>query len=323
MSDKHLSRSIQEFRIDFFLEEEFSVDPNFIRSFLSACGSSLTVKQVEQVSHSVSDKHGEADVVVLFSAEKQNGDIVKAVLLIEDKINASFQPDQPDRYRQRGEEGLSGGKWAAFVTVLVAPAAYIRIPHGFDAALSLEQIKGWICPSDPARQAFKVAKIDEAIRKKNSTGVMTVDEAMTEFRRSYYEYLQTFNKEHGTDFTMRKPAPTWWGDTWFQLKSLTLPLWIEIRHMAPNGNVEISFKKTELAKAAALSELLESDMNLIATGKYNQHVTIRLQVPPIPAFDSFERDQTKIEAALLSAERLWRFYQAKRAEFETILRTAR
>ncbi len=317
------SRSIQEFRIDFLLEEEFAVDPLFAQSFLTASGVSFAIKRVEHVIHSVSDKHGEADLIVLLNAGRRNGDTVKVAVLIEDKINASFQPYQSDRYQQRGKEGVSAGKWDVFVTVLVAPSAYIRVPHGFDAAISLEQIKEWICPNDFARRDFKVAKINEAIQKKNSTGVQIVDEAMTAFRHSYFDYLQMFNVRRGTDFTMRAPGPTYYGDTWFQLKSATLPAWAEVRHMAPNGNIEISFKETEFSKAAALSEVLESDMNLIATGKYKQHVTIRLPVPPIPAFDSFERDQPKIEAALLSAERLWQLYQGRRAEFEAILMPAR
>jgi hypothetical protein len=317
------SRSIQEFRIDFLLEEEFTVDLHFAQAFLTASGVLFSINSVGDVIHSVSDKHGEADLIVLINAERPNGDIVKVALLIEDKINAAFQPYQSDRYQQRGKDGVSVGKWDVFVTVLVAPSAYIRDPHGFDKAITLEQIKKWVCPNDFARRDFKVKKIDEAITKKNSTGVQIIDESMTAFRQSYYSYLQMFNVRRNTDFTMRTPGPTYYGDTWFQLKSDALPAWAEVRHMAPNGTIEISFKDTELAKAAALSEILESDMNLIATGKYKQHVTIRLPVPPIANFDSFERDQPKIETALLTAERLWRFYQDKQPKFDAILMPAR
>ena len=319
----HPSRSIQEFRIDFFLEEEFTVDLTFVQAFATACGSTFSVDHVERVIHSVSDKHGEADLVVLITGEQPDGHTRKMALLIEDKISAGFQPGQPHRYRQRGEEGMNLGWWDSFVTVLVAPSSYISPSHGFNAAVSLEQIEERICPSDAGRRAFKVAKIEEAIRKKALTGVQIVDRAMTEFRAAYYDNLKTFNFRHGTDFTMRLPAPTYHGDTWFVLKSPTLPAWSEIRHMAPSGNIEISFKETEFSKAAAIVQLLESDMTLMQTGKYKQHVTVRLSTPPIPVFDSFERVRSEVENALSCAERLWRLDQRERVRFDAALVPAR
>jgi hypothetical protein len=318
------SRSIQEFRIDFFLEEEFTVDINFVRAFVAAaCKDTLSVKCVEYVRHSVSDKYGEADLVVLTTAALPSGHVVKLALLIEDKINAGFQPSQPQRYRQRGEEGVSSGRWDSFLTVLVAPAAYMTLSHGFDAAVSLEQISKWICPHDAERRAFKVGKIEEAIKKQGTHGVQTVDHDMTAFRIAYYEYLQTFNSQRGTDFTMRAPAPTYWGDNWFVLKSASLPMWVQLRHMAQTGNIEIDFRDVDFAKSDRLAELLEGDMVHIPTGKYKQHVTVRLPTPQILRFDSFERDRSKVDAALLSAERLWRLYLEKRTEFEAILVPAR
>jgi hypothetical protein len=322
IDELHSSRSIQEFQIDFFLEEEFTVDLAFAQAFVAACGLAVSVKRVEWVIHSVSDKHGEADLIVLITAEQPDERTAKIALLIEDKINAGFQPGQAHRYRQRGEEGVSL-RWESFRTVLVAPSSYISPSHGFDAAVSLEQIMEWICPADAGRGAFKVAKIKEAIRKQASTGVQVVDDDMTEFRTAYYIKLQAFNLLHGTDFTMRPPAPTYYGDTWFILRSLSLPTWAEIRHMAPSGNVEISFKETEFSKVAAIGGLLETGMDLIQTGKFKQHVTIRLHTPQIPAFDSFERVQPEIETALLSAERLWRLYQRERVRFDAVLMPAR
>jgi hypothetical protein len=217
------SRSIQEFWIDFFLEEEFSADPRFAKAFVAACESTLSFTGVEQVVRSSWDKYGEADLIVVVTATTPSGEPVRLAILIEDKITAGFQPDQASRYHSRGADGVTNGLWSRFKAVLVAPFAYIPSKHGFDAAVSLEEIKGWICIDDPARRLYKTAKIDEAISKKNATGVQIVDPDMTSFRTAYYTYLQKFNAEHGTDFTMRRPAPTYWGDTWFILRSAALP----------------------------------------------------------------------------------------------------
>jgi hypothetical protein len=313
------SRSIQEFQIDFFLEEEFNADPMFAKQFVAACQPTLRFASVEKVTHSVSDKYGEADLVVIVNGNQPSGEIARLALLIEDKITAGFQPDQAGRYRARGVEGKEQGLWTCFKTVLVAPSAYIARGHGFDAALSLEQTKEWICPADLARRRFKIAKIEEAIAKKNATGVQIVDLEMTSFRSDYYACLQEFNTRESTDFTMRRPAPTYWGDYWFILRSAELPNSAQIRHMPPSGIIELNLKDTDISKARALEALLEHDMKLVATGKYNQHTTIRCASPKISVFNDFARDQPKVEAALLAAKRLWQLVRRERVRIDEIL----
>lgn len=316
----HPSRSIQECQIDLLLEEEFAAEPQFVRSFLAECKFKYEFIRVDQVSHSVSDKHGEADLVVIIDARNEVGDDIKFALLIEDKINASFQPEQGERYKYRGDEGKEHGIWNGFLTVLVAPASYIKNAHDFNAEVTLEKIKEWVCPSDPARKIFKQKKIDEAIQKKNSTGVQIVDVNMTIFRENYYNYLMDFNKRYGLDFSTRAPGPIYYGDTWFILKSVAyLPEWAEIRHMMPSGNIEINFKKRNLSNELLLNNMIDSDMLLTTTGINNQHATIRIKVPTIKQFDSFEREHLKVEAVLLNAKRLLDFFTGKKSEIESLL----
>ncbi len=58
------ARSIQEFWIDFLLEEEFRVDPGFVASFIANVIPGTTSRKVEKVVHSMTDKYGEADLAV-------------------------------------------------------------------------------------------------------------------------------------------------------------------------------------------------------------------------------------------------------------------
>jgi hypothetical protein len=64
-------------------------------------------------------------------------------------------------------------------------------------------------------------------------------------------------------------------------------------------------------------------MFLLPTGKYKQHVTVRLSTPMISGFDNFERVDPDIETAFLGAKRLLRLYQRERARFEAVLLPAR
>ncbi len=317
------ARSIQEFWMDFLLEEEFSVTADFTPNFLTACDPAFKYRSTDKVAHSVSDKYGEADLVVILSAVREPNHSERLALLIEDKITAGFQPQQAERYRNRGIAGKDAGLWDSFLTVLVAPQAYIPIAHGFDAAVPFERIKDWVCPSDPTRGEFTLRRIDEAISKKNATGVQVVDAEMTAFRAAYYDYLQSFNAREGTDFAMRPPKDTYYGDSWFIFKSNSLPSWSEIRHMAPAGNIELTFKNTDYERTTGIAALLEPAMELIKTGKYMRHVTVRLRVTQIAAFRDFHDMQNTVEATLIGAKQILQLFQRHQARLEQILIPAR
>ena len=56
------SRSIQEFRIDFLLEEEFACDLTLIQKLIDLSGLMGNALRVEKIIHSLNDRHGEADL---------------------------------------------------------------------------------------------------------------------------------------------------------------------------------------------------------------------------------------------------------------------
>lgn len=182
-------RSIQEFWIDFLLEEEFSCCPRFAAAFAQACGLALDEAAPIEVTHSAVDEFGEADLVVRFTVV---GSDARVALLIENKITAAFQPEQAARYRQRGQSGVDREFWADYRTVLVAPDRYIQSGHGFDFAIALETLAEWIGRADPSRHSYKSARLLKAIEKKNATGIQVIDPVMTEFRAWYGQHLAEF-----------------------------------------------------------------------------------------------------------------------------------
>jgi len=320
------ARSIQEFWIDFLLEEEFRVDPGFVASFVTYVIPGTTSRKVEKVVHSMTDKYGEADLAVFFEAcIDEQGQEEKLVFLIENKITANFQPKQAERYRNRGEDGLHEKRWTRYRTILIAPENYIASKgnQGFNITLSLETIKPWLCPNDEARRQFKQARIDEAIEKKSVSGLKVEDLTMTEFRAAYFYHLQDFNSRKGTNFVSPPPRRAYWGDYWFQMKSIDLPAWAVFRHRAPSGDISIDFRDVDISKVSELEELLEPDMFMIASGKYFQHTSIRISIPPITSFASFDENQATVEAALSGAERLWTLYKTQKSACNVILAKGR
>lgn len=322
------ARSIQEFWIDFLLEEEFTVDPDFLPTFLGKCGFDHANAKVLQVAHSVSARDqyggGESDLIVLYTYGRESDDTLGA-LLIEDKINAAYQPHQAERYRYRGQQGVTTGSWDTFQTVLIAPSGYISERHGFDAAVSLEAIMDWICVSDPRRRAFRKARLEAAIAKKNTVGVKIPDETMTAFRQSFFSFLSEVNAHHGVGFAPARPEKSvhYYDDNWFELTRSGLPAASEFRYMSRTGIVELGFKNTHLENLRPLMHNLLEGAELKSTGRRKQHTALQVRVEPINDFSSFEEQRPKIERAMNALLRVSRFYEESKLWLEPAVAAAR
>ncbi|MBA3811450.1 MAG: PD-(D/E)XK nuclease family protein [Caulobacteraceae bacterium] len=307
-------RSIQEFWVDFLLEEEFQADPAFASAFAAACGVESGHSCVERVFHSYSDSHGEADLIVLLNSKPEADPSHKTALLIENKINAAFQPDQAARYKLRGERGAQRGDWTHYKTVLVAPAKYVKSTHGFEAVVTFEQLGEWICRHDEPRRKFKLDRLQRAIDKKNATGVQIPDAAMTEFRRSYSEAMEAFNEAHDTGFIVPPPRVAYYDDNWLEWRSKRLPDNCGFRHLSRTGIIELAFKNVPVTDLPWLEPLLADGMALSAVGTHGQHTAIRIRVDPISNFADLGAAHSSVAAALNQAKRMQDLVVAKLAD---------
>lgn len=309
------SRSIQEFWIDFLLEEEFRSDPDFARSFVSACGLELAGSLPVEVTHSFSDEYGEADLVVEFPVGDAAGS--RSALLIENKITAGFQPQQAQRYQSRGLAGLAAGRWQAYRTVLVAPEKYIKPDHGFDAAISLEQLSAWVCTSEPRRREFKLERIGRAIEKKNLTGVQIVDEVMTEFRRWYGSMIDA--REAG--FIPPAPRPAYRDDNWMEWTSTRLPGGCKFRHRTRTGVVDLSIEKIGQEQLVPLGPFLPAGAELCTIGTGRPRGAIQLRVTPIVDFSDLPNAGSIVRTALDAAEQMQQALLANKDVLKATLST--
>ena len=88
------------------------------------------------VSHSVIDYFGETDIEVRFRDENRD----TRFILIECKVDASFQDDQIERYYKRGERYVDEGFCEDFSVALLAPEKYVENTSSFDGVISFEDI---------------------------------------------------------------------------------------------------------------------------------------------------------------------------------------
>jgi hypothetical protein len=104
LGDKPRLEAITERDIDVLLMEEFESESGFLEWFVGLTARwSLDELNLRDVWHSLSNEHGESDLLVL--AGRTDGE--RLALLIENKVDAPPQPEQAARYRRRGEIGLA------------------------------------------------------------------------------------------------------------------------------------------------------------------------------------------------------------------------
>jgi hypothetical protein len=287
--------NVREIHIDFLLEEEFRVNPNFLNQFIEDAGKHVDGPfSVESVKRSRADSFGEADLIVVY--RRSEGNDQGTAILIEDKIRAEFQPDQSERYRKRGEQG-KGRQWCDYWTCLVASEKYVQggVDKRFDTTITLEKIKKWIAASEPERHAFKVEVIEEAIQKVGWLGPQQVDEPVTRFRALYFKCFEEFFADRIHDVNMTVPGRSWEGETWFRIKSSLLQKGAYIYHKAPHACVDLTFPNTRSDLLNAALPFLEDGMTIEQTG---QSAAIRLKVSPITDFANFEQERFNVEQCI-------------------------
>lgn len=235
--DEFLS-PVEERHIDYILEEEFSVNPDFLRFFVAQAGitagdKSRIVGYAEESDciavRSATTAQGETDLLVKYGA---NNGALPTAILIEDKIRAGFQPDQAKRYRERGDEG-KGQEWSQYWTCLVAHAKYPAEKGDFDAVVSLEALHEYFAIKTDERSRFRTRVLEQTIRKFEATGIQSVDPGMTRFRAMYSAECAKV-LEPGR-WVYDKARDAWWDDTWFFFRCTAWPKGVQIRHQARTG----------------------------------------------------------------------------------------
>jgi hypothetical protein len=312
---------IQEQHIDFLLEEEFACNQAFLHFFLKEARTNFiaplnhpdhtaplmpcetwSCKAVRSATTSV----GETDVLIIYKPAQAHG--LRVAILIEDKIRAGFQDDQPERYHIRGVEGQKSEQWDSFFTCLVAPQKYGTGNAGFDTRVSLETIRSFFSAKDHRTQ-FKAGVFERALKNFHATGVQKLDAAMTTFRAFYaHEAEQCFKPD---EVEWDKPRDAWWDDNWFTFTQAEFPAGAKIVYKPKMGSVELCYAN---ADASSLQELLAkcSDADGIAIKPMRKSAAFCTIVKPIDEFSKPEDVRHLVQESFIAVRKLLVFYAANK-----------
>ena len=329
--------------VDLLLLEEFHAGDRFWRWLAGvALGEDLAAARFVRARHSVDQSSGESDLELAIEApagRRSRRDRPRRIrILIENKLDAAFQPQQAERYRTRGDAYLQNGECDLAVTLLVAPAGYLgwadgapdaadgvraartrgRRPrgtgtrgrdagatarrHGFDAAVTYEAMREWFrkAPGLGARRTHKLALLDGAIRKAEEGYRPVPDEPVTAFWQRYWEFAQARAPELVMARPEKKPAAA----GFVHFHPVGLPKGAKLVHKLRHGKVDLQFtggaaRVPELQRA--VEPLLKRGMALARAGRA---VAVRIAVPPVDAARGLDAQHPAVEAGLAAARRL-------------------
>lgn len=292
--DEIATPNISERTIDQILEEEFLVNPDFAGMFIAKCFSG-SVKAFEQLvathrsARQVQSGGDESDLILIF----ENAGLSFA-LLIENKINASKQILQPERYIERGISGMFGELWDVFETCLIAPGQYLAAKRGQDYYhnyVSHEEISEMLENTlpDRKRREFRKRQFELAIQKKKAfERAPDIPEAV-----NFVEKIGRFSKEK---------LPQLEFDTGHANNKV---LWFYYsRKEYPDGLVIILKKDVVTAefKMAKCGKLIEGREQFFKDNGYDflmaksgKSCTIRKSVDPINCLRAFEQQRENLE----------------------------
>ena len=259
------------------------------------------------VSHQ--DADGETDIVVSFVSGPGS-----LILLVENKIDAEFQPDQAERYRQRGMRWRErGGPSVDVETVLLAPAEYFGREDSdtFDWHLSYEDLVDLLNNAVDPRSQFLAYILSEGIRTYRQGYVPVPDATNTQVWRAFWDIAN----EETPRLRMRRPGdkPSGAGFIYFYdaegVSSAETEGRAHIVYKHRPGRdceVDLQFRQTsEASLRTRAAELLEDDMSVVKAGN---SASIRVRVPAVDFSRIPEGQEDGIRAGLHAAERLRRFF---------------
>ena len=321
---------ITERDVDLILIEEFNCSHNFQKWFLRKVKKTVenngwTGSQKFDVFHSTGRKDsitGETDIEIRI-IDKIGA---RVTLLIENKIDASFQKDQILRYNSEVKRILKNDEADFCYSILLAPKEYLDSKSKVDifgASISYEEIinhfevrmkrLGKSNKELSNRYNHRIEMLTQAIEKLSRGHNPEIDPDVTAFWSAYYEYAN----EKARSLKMSQPGPKPSQSDFISFNKAIERVYplpkCKIKHKLPHGLVDLEIDgwgKHVKELSPQLLTQLDSDMRIRKAAK---SLSISIDVDPIIASAPFEDQIDLVAVGLSGAVRLQKWYRAKKS----------
>ena len=256
-----LVEAIQERDIDLIILEELNVNNNFCEWIINEMNFPRLIENIG-AWRSISDFGlGETDILFSYNSKDK-----RIYILIENKLGASFQDKQYERYIKRAENYIKNGDCDLAFVILTAPKMYCENQNEFENFLTYEQIASRFEFIGTKRSLFK-GKLLNIASEKLRRGYKPVNSLpVQKFWHSYWK----FKKENFPNLRMKKPGIVPANSDWPMLYDDNLNE-IVFYHKLAQGNVDATFKGFPIETEIKIKENLPNDAIFV---KHNKSFSI-------------------------------------------------
>lgn len=328
--------------VDLLLVEELLCSPSLQRLVFEAVADSsagwawasdVRVTVQHSVPHNGHASHGrvvppsgETDIEIAYEfpsapAGDESGS-ERFVVLIENKIEATFMPRQPERYLARAVSRVRDGACRDARALIVAPADYLSSVTGaatFHGQLSYERLAAHF-----VERAGATADLESARRYRHRAEVL--EHAIKRYRRGYravtHPGVKAFRHAYHTHCERVAPGLRlqpqfdhhWEGDDWMEFRHAlaAMPgIKSDIVHKCPQGRVDLQlygWAKHEEALRPQLESLLEPGMYVPAVRRGTKGLMVMIPSPTVIPQKPFKPQVWAAEIGMRGAVRLQEWY---------------
>lgn len=307
---------VNEKDIDLLIIEECISSKAFLNKILDK----LEIKNAKLIaaSRGMQDSNGETDILL----KLRNNEEKLINIYIENKVSASFQPRQIERYVERGEDAIEQGNVHSVFLCLVSPNCYLQTENKheeFNLIFTYEEMINWIKESgiEQNRLDYKVALLNKAIQRAKLGWQPEEDKVITDFYKYYWQRTKELAPILQMDEPDCKPATCFFVHFYPPEKIKGIKLIHKLRH----GNVDLQLRgwagKIHLLEEY-LKDILESDMKIC---RANKSAVIRITLPIINLQKSVVSQEELIELGIKTSNRLYNWYIKNKTKFNELLAT--
>ncbi|MDX1774017.1 PD-(D/E)XK nuclease family protein [Oceanihabitans sediminis] len=282
--------SIQERDVDLILLEELSTSNSFCEWFIRELDlPNLT--SVNGAWRSIS-AFGLGETDILFS---YNSNDKKIFVLIENKLDATFQNEQFNRYLKRADQYLEKKECDIAYAVLVAPKLYCDNQSDFENYLTYEKIAERLEFIGNKRNIFK-SNLLQIATEKLRRGYQPINSVPVQsFWHSYWRYKE----ENYPNFIMKEPNIVPHNSDWPMLYDDSLKN-IVFYHKLGQGNSDATFRGFPEEVEFKIKDILPEWANFV---KHSKSFSIRVFSGTIDRTKDFNEQLENIDRGLKNLER--------------------
>lgn len=283
--------AIQERDIDLMLLEELSTDDSFCAWFIKELFLPMFTSKIGAWRSITDFGLGETDILFSYNSEKQ-----KIYVLIENKLDASFQDEQHNRYEERAARYRNKNECDEAYCVLIAPQAYCDNQNDFENYISYQNIATKLEGARSERGVFRSKLLKIAIEKLRR-GYQPVNSVpVQEFWNNYWEFKE---KNHPSLF-MKKPGVVPHQSDWPILFDKRLKN-VAFYHKLKQGHADATFQGFPNGIESKIFQTLPQWATI---QKHGKSFSIRVYSGKVDRTKDFNSQIKKISEGLRNLERI-------------------